>query len=77
MAEKMTLGLLVGNRGFFPDWLVEEGRKRVLKVLEDMNVNVVTLSTEDTKYGAVENLQDAEKCARLSKSMRTRSTVFL
>lgn len=67
MAEKMTLGLLVGNRGFFPDWLVEEGRKRVLKVLEDMNVNVVTLSTEDTKYGAVENLQDAEKCARLFK----------
>ncbi|KAF2958449.1 fucose isomerase [Thermotoga sp. Ku-13t] len=67
MSEKMTLGLIVANRGFFPDWLVEEGRKRVLKVLNEMNVNVVTLSTEDTKYGAVESMQDAEKCAKLFK----------
>ena len=28
-----TLGLIVGNRGFFPSELCEEGRKRVLKVL--------------------------------------------
>lgn len=67
MSVKTTVGLIVGNRGFFPDWLVEEGRKRILKVLNEMNVNVVTLSPEDTKYGAVENTQDAEKCAKLFK----------
>ena len=31
---KTTLGLVVGNRGFFPDHLVESGRKQVLEVLE-------------------------------------------
>lgn len=67
MKEKRTpvLGLIVGNRGFFPDTLVEEGRQRILSVLEQAGVRVVTLSTEDTKCGAVETLEDAEKCARL------------
>lgn len=65
--EKMVIGLIVGNRGFFPGSLVEEGRKRVLSVFEQMGIEVVTLSTQDTKYGAVENLEDAEKCARLFK----------
>jgi len=67
MKERRTpvLGLIVGNRGFFPDALVEEGRQRILSVLEQAGVRVVTLSTEDTKCGAVETLEDAEKCARL------------
>ena len=67
MKEKRTpvLGLIVGNRGFFPNALVEEGRQRILSVLEQVGVRVVTLSTEDTKCGAVETLEDAEKCAWL------------
>jgi L-fucose isomerase-like protein len=63
-----VLGLLVGNRGFFPDSLVEEGRRRVLSVLEDAGVKVVVLSPEDTKYGAVETREDALKCARLFRT---------
>ncbi len=63
--RRPVLGVLVGNRGFFPDSLVEEGKRRLLKVLETAGVQVVTLSSEDTKLGAVETLEDAEKCARL------------
>lgn len=65
--KEQTIGLVVGNRGFFPGSLVEEGRKRILNVLEKNGVRVVTLSPEQTRYGAVENLEDAEKCARLFK----------
>lgn len=66
--RESVLGLLVGNRGFFPDPLVEEGRRRILAVLEGMGVKVVTLSPEDTKYGAVETYEDAAKCARLFRA---------
>jgi len=56
-----TLGVIVGNRGFFPDELAREGREKVLAVLEDMGFDVVTLSPGDTKFGTVETFEDAEK----------------
>ncbi|WP_438317362.1 L-fucose/L-arabinose isomerase family protein [Candidatus Caldatribacterium sp. SIUC1] len=65
-----TLGVIVGNRGFFPDELAREGREKVLAVLEDMGFDVVTLSPEDTKFGTVETFEDAEKCARLFDQYR-------
>lgn len=65
-AEKeQTLGVIFGNRGFFPDALVEEGRTRLLAVLSAAGVKVVALSPEDTKCGAVETREDAIKCAAL------------
>jgi L-fucose isomerase-like protein len=68
--EKPTLGLIVGNRGFFPDHLCETGRQTVLKVLAEEGINVVTLTPEDTAFGSVESLTDAEKCAALFKERR-------
>jgi L-fucose isomerase-like protein len=70
MSKKTTLGLIVANRGFFPDKLCEEGRGTMLKVLEDEDIHVITLSSQDTKYGSVESLQDAQKCADLFKKHR-------
>ena len=63
-----TLGLIVGNRGFFPTELCEEGRKRVLKVLAELGIDVVTLTPEDTPFGTVESYEDAKKCAALFKA---------
>ena len=34
MSKKPTLGIIVGNRGFFPDHLCKAGRAEVLRVLE-------------------------------------------
>lgn len=67
---KQTFGLIVGNRGFFPDALAKEGREQVIKVLEDMGYGVITLTPEDTKFGTVETWEDAQKCARLFEEHR-------
>jgi len=68
--QKTTLGVIIGNRGFFPNHLCESGRAEVLRVLEEEGITAVILSTEDTKFGSVETLQDAEKCAALFKQHR-------
>jgi L-fucose isomerase-like protein len=62
-----TLGVLVGNRGFFPAHLCESGRKTILKVLAEENIDAVILSMDDTRFGAVESHSDAHKCAELFK----------
>ena len=62
-----TLGLIVGNRGFFPAHLCESGRQAVLKVLAEEGINVIALGPDDTKFCSVESVSDAEKCAALFK----------
>jgi L-fucose isomerase-like protein len=63
--KKVTLGVIIGNRGFFPDKLAKEGRKNILDVLKKNGFNTVALSMQQTKYGAVETFEDAKKCATL------------
>lgn len=63
--NKTTFGVIVGNRGFFPDHLAKSGRKSILDVLKKNGFSTVALSMEDTKYGAVETFADAKKCATL------------
>jgi L-fucose isomerase-like protein len=66
--KKTTLGVIVGNRGFFPDHLCETGREEVLRVLAEEGIEAVILNVEDTNFGSVETLEDAEKCAALFKA---------
>jgi len=63
--SKITLGVLVGNRGFFPAHLCDTGRKDILAALEGAGVGAVALPTTATRFGAVESISDAEKCAAL------------
>jgi L-fucose isomerase-like protein len=70
MTRRVTLGLIVGNRGFFPSHLCEAGRDTILKVLDEEGFDVVALGPEDTEYGSVESLSDAHKCAELFKAHR-------
>jgi L-fucose isomerase-like protein len=65
-----TLGVIIGNRGFFPSKLCEEGRKTVLKVLKEEGIDAVALSPEDTPYGSVETYAQAKQCAELFKKHR-------
>lgn len=60
-----TFGVIVGNRGFFPDALAREGRENLLSVLKSRGIGAVALSPEQTKHGSVETLADAFKCAEL------------
>ena len=65
MNTSITLGIIVGNRGFFPAHLCDSGRKQILATLEKLGINVVILDTTATKSGAVESLNDSQKCADL------------
>ena len=68
--KKPVLGVIVGNRGFFPGHLCESGRRTILKVLEEEGIAAVALTPQDTKFGSVESLSDAQKCADLFKKHR-------
>jgi L-fucose isomerase-like protein len=63
--SETTLGVIIGNRGFFPDVLARDGREEILRTLEAAGYKTVCLTPEDTKHGAVETLQEARKCADL------------
>ncbi len=66
--RKMTMGVIVGNRGFFPDHLAKTGRDEILRVLQSAGIDAVVLSPEQSKHGAVETYEDATRCAELFKS---------
>lgn len=68
--NKTVLGVIVGNRGFFPDALARDGRQEILDVLEKQGCEAICPTPEDTKFGAVETLQDARKCAELFRKHR-------
>ncbi len=67
MGKQMTLGVIVGNRGFFPGHLATSGRLEMIAALEAAGIKPVVLSPEETTHGAVETYEDAKKCAALFK----------
>jgi len=64
---KVTLGVIVGNRDFFPDRLVTEARADVLKLFKEMDIEAVILDENATKLGGVETWTHAKICAELFK----------
>jgi L-fucose isomerase-like protein len=70
--KKMVMGLIVGNRGFFPDHLAKTGREEMLRVLEAANIDVVALTPQESKHGAVETREESRRCADLFKLNRER-----
>jgi L-fucose isomerase-like protein len=70
--KKMTMGLIVGNRGFFPDHLAKSGREEMFSALQAANIDVVALNPSESKYGAVETRDEARRCADLFKSNQDR-----
>src|SRR5215212_6239838 len=69
---KITLGVIVGNRDFFPDRLITQGRQEIQQVLQEFGIDVVILDEEATKLGAVETWEHAKKCAALFDENRAR-----
>ena len=68
--DPTTLGVIVGNRGFFPDHLCRSGREQILRVFEEEGITPVILGPEDSTFGSVETLDEARKCAELFKTHR-------
>src|SRR6266478_1165348 len=68
--RQMTLGMIVGNRGFFPDHLARSGHQEMRAALESAGVKVMALTEAESKFGAVETRQEARRCADLFKHHR-------
>jgi L-fucose isomerase-like protein len=68
MKQELSMGLIIGNRGFFPDQLVRDGREELVKVVSEAGFGVIALGPDETKFGAVETRSEAKKCADLLRS---------
>jgi L-fucose isomerase-like protein len=66
----MTFGVIVGNRGFFPDHLAKSGRTEMLAAVENAGYKAVAVGAEETKFGAVETRAEAARCAELFQRHR-------
>ena len=67
---KSTLGIIIGNRDFFPDRLVAEARIELIDYLKALDITPVILNDSDSKLGGVETFAEAQKCAALFREHR-------
>jgi L-fucose isomerase-like protein len=68
-----TLGVILGNRDFFPDVLIQEARRDLEKLLNELSITPVWLTPQETRFGSVETWSDAARCGELFQ--RHRSTI--
>jgi L-fucose isomerase-like protein len=62
------IGVIFGNRDFFPDFLVTQARNDVTTLFDEIGIRPVMLSEEETTLGGVETFSDAQKCADLFRA---------
>jgi L-fucose isomerase-like protein len=67
---KQAFGIIVGNRGFFPDHLAKSGRVQIISILEAAGYEAICLTPEESKHGAVETREEAKRCADLFRRNR-------
>jgi len=60
-----TFGIIIGTRSFYNPKLAQESKKKLLAKLDKMGFGYITLTEDETQFGAVETLEDARKCASL------------
>ncbi|TNG96796.1 fucose isomerase [Pasteurellaceae bacterium USgator11] len=68
--DKMTLAVLLGNRGFFPSYLVGDAKREAVRIFDELGINTVMLTEEQTNYGGIETYQDAKIAAQMLKQHR-------
>lgn len=68
--KNICLGVIFGNRDFFPDHLVTEARQDILALFKEMNIDAVMLREDETKLGSVETYPHSKACAELFKANR-------
>jgi L-fucose isomerase-like protein len=69
LSKPPVLGVIYGNRDFFPDPLVREAREEVAKLFAELKIKAVQLGEADSKLGGVETHADARRCAELFRSL--------
>lgn len=65
MKKNLSIGVIIGNRDFFPDKLVGDCRSDLLDAFRKIGIQPIMLDENTTKLGGVETFQEAQKCAEL------------
>jgi L-fucose isomerase-like protein len=66
----VTFGMIVGNRGFFPDHLAVSGRSEMLAAIERGGYAAVAVGPDETKCGAITTRAEVARCADLFRRNR-------
>lgn len=70
ISKKTTLAVIIGNRDFFPDVLISEARRDILKLFGELGIEAVIPDERAMKLGAVETWAHAKECADLFAASR-------
>ena len=68
--KPFTMGVILGNRDFFPDQLITEARADIQVLFAELGIRGIWLGEQDSKLGSVETYADARKCADLFQANR-------
>ena len=60
-----VLGVIYGNRDFFPDQLITEARADIAKLFGQLGIKAIQLTESESKLGGVETHAEARKCTEL------------
>ncbi|GAB4120275.1 MAG: L-fucose/L-arabinose isomerase family protein [Roseiflexaceae bacterium] len=69
---RATVGVIFGNRDFFPDRLISEARRDIEALFGALGIEAVMLGEHETKLGSVETFGHAKQCADLFRANRGR-----
>ena len=58
--KQTTLGVIIGNRDFFPDKLVAAARTEILDLFQQLSITPILLSDADSKLGGVDTFAEAQ-----------------
>jgi L-fucose isomerase-like protein len=72
MMAKSCLGVIFGNRDFFPSHLVKGAHQDIQTVFAELGIEGVMLGENETNLGSVETYEHAKACAELFKRERDR-----
>ncbi|MBE2232930.1 MAG: hypothetical protein IAE85_05495 [Anaerolinea sp.] len=67
---QFTMGVIFGNRDFFPDQLITEARADMTALFAELGIRGIWLGEQGSKLGSVETYADARECADLFQTHR-------
>jgi L-fucose isomerase-like protein len=70
--KPVTLGVIFGNRDFFPTRLVSGARQDIGRIFTEFGIEGVMLGAEEPAFGSVETYEHAKRCAELFQQQRER-----
>jgi L-fucose isomerase-like protein len=72
MKQPQTFALYFGNRGFFPESLIAGARREMKEAVERSGHHALLLDEGETRFGAVESVEEGRKYARFLEQHKGR-----